>query len=154
MKYVWLLIISVLLTGCWDTITTMKPGETIELDPMTYGDEYVIDLCRVTRLTPDGAVIIDANSLTIFSDADENISEARITYLTKTGEVTGLVTRVKNWDHSADDIELTIRDKIVDCELANQYTEDQLNSLLGELVEVTGMIYYISGSRVRMQDCE
>lgn len=142
------------ITGCFDRIETMSPGETIELDPVTYGDEYVIDSCRVTRLAPDGAVLINANSLTIFSDADENINEARVTYLTKTAQVEGLVTEVNDYDFIRDDVEITIGNEKVSCELADQFTAEQLHGILGKTRTLKGTIYYISSSRVRMQDCE
>lgn len=141
-------------TGCFDRIETMSPGETIELDPVTYGDEYVIDSCRVTRLAPDGAVLINANSLTIFSDADENINEARMTYLTKTAQVEGLVTDVNDYDFIRDDVEITIGNQKVRCELADQFTTEQLQDMLGKTRTLKGTIYYISFISVRMQDCE
>ena len=141
-------------TGCFDRIETMSPGETIELEPVTYGDEYVIDSCRVTRLAPDGAVLIYANSLTIFSDADDNINEARVTYLTKTAQVKGLVTDVNDYDFIRDDVEITIGNKKVRCELTDQFTAEQLNSMLGKTRTLKGTIYAVSSVSVRMQKCE
>ena len=91
-----LLLAVALTTGCWDTITTMSPGETIELDEMTLGDEYVIDSCRVTRTAPD-VVLINASSLSIFSEARLDRNQAREKYLFRTARVTGLVTDVTNY---------------------------------------------------------
>ena len=48
-----LLLAVALTTGCWDTVTTMSPGETIALDEMTLGDEYVIKQQHAVALAAD-----------------------------------------------------------------------------------------------------
>ena len=149
-----LLLAVALTTGCWDTVTTMSPGETIELDEMTLGDEYVIDSCQVTRTAPDGAVLINASSLSIFSDARHDENQAKQKYLNQTARVTGLVTDVTNYDFIvADQVEITIDEKPVRCELNTQFTAAQLNRMLGKTATLEGKIESVSFVSVRLYDC-
>ena len=142
-----------MLSGCWDTVTTMSPGETIELDEMTFGNEYVINGCQVTRTLPDGIVLINEASLSIFSEVRDDKKQARQKYLFRNAQVTGLVTDVSDWDHSADDIEITITDKTVECELNTQFTAVQLNSMLGKTVTLKGKIEEVWFTSVDLYDC-
>ena len=149
-----LLLAVALTTGCWDTVTTMSPGETIELDEMTLGDEYVIDSCQVTRVAPDGAVLINASSLSIFSEARRDSNQAKQKYLNRTARVTGLVTDVSNYDLIvADKVEITIDDKTVRCELNTNLTEAQLNRMLGKTVTLEGTIESVYSISVWLYDC-
>ena len=149
-----LLLAVALTTGCWDTVTTMSPGETIALDEMTLGDEYVIDSCQVTRVAPDGAVLINASSLFIFSETRRDSNQAKQKYLNRTARVTGLVTDVSNYDLIvADKVEITIDDKTVRCELNTNLTEAQLNRMLGKTVTLEGTIESVYSISVWLYDC-
>ncbi len=149
-----LLLAVALTTGCWDTVTTMSPGETIELDEMTLGDEYVIDSCQVTRVAPDGAVLINASSLSIFSETRRDKNQARQKYLNRTARVTGRVTDVTNYDGIvSDDVEITIDDKTVRCELNTEFTAAQLNRMLGNTVTLEGKIDAVWFTSVWLYDC-
>ena len=152
-----LLLAVALTTGCWDTVTTMSPGETIELDEMTLGDEYVIDSCQITRVAPDGVVLINASSLSIFSDARRDRNEAKHKYLNRTARVTGLVTEVKNYDGIVrDNIEITVDtvdDKTVRCQLNTEFTAAQLNRMLGNTVTLEGTIETVLALGVWLYDC-
>lgn len=149
-----LLLAVALTTGCWDTVTTMSPGETIELDEMTFGDEYVIDSCQITRLAPDGLVLINASSLSIFSEARLDKIQAKRKYLNRTARVTGLVTEVKNYDGIVrDNIEITIDNKTVRCELNTEFTAAQLNGMLGNTATLEGKIDTVLALGVWLYDC-
>lgn len=149
-----LLLAVTLTTGCWDTVTTMRPGETIELDEMTIGDDYVINSCQVTRTAPDGVVLINASSLSIFSELRRDRNQARQKYLFRTARVTGLVTDVTNYERLfADEVEITIDDKTVDCELNTNLTEAQLNGMLGKTATLEGKIEEVLSIGVYLYDC-
>ena len=149
-----LLLAVALTTGCWDTVTTMSPGETIELDEMTLGDEYVIDSCQITRTASDGAVLINASSLSIFSEVRRDKNQARQKYLFRTARVTGLVSDVTNYDGIvSDNIEITIADKTVRCYLNTEFTAAQLNRMLGNTVTLEGTIETVLALGVWLYDC-
>ncbi len=149
-----LLLAVALTTGCWDTVTTMSPGETIELDEMTLGDEYVIDSCQITRTASDGAVLINASSLSIFSEVRRDKNQARQKYLFRTARVTGLVSDVTNYDGIvSDNIEITIADKTVRCYLNTEFTAAQLNRMLGKTATLEGKIEEVLSIAVYLYDC-
>ena len=149
-----LLLAVALTTGCWDTVTTMSPGETIELDEMTLGDEYVIDSCQVTRTASDGAVLINASSLSIFSEVRRDRNQAKQKYLNRTARVTGLVSDVTNYERLfADEVEITIDDKTVKCELNTEFTAAQLNGMLGKTGTLEGKIESVWSTSVWLYDC-
>ena len=149
-----LLLAVALTTGCWDTVTTMSPGETIELDEMTLGDEYVIDSCQVTRAAPDGAVLINASSLSIFSEARRDRNQAKRKYLNRAARVTGRVTDVTNYDFIvADEVVITIGDNTVECRLNTNLTAAQLNALLGNTATIEGKIDAVWTDSVWLYDC-
>ena len=141
------------LSGCWDTVMTMSPGETIELDEMTFGDDYVINSCQVTRTAPNDVVIINTESLSIFSEVRRDENQAREKYLFRIAEVTGLVTEVNNYDRIVrDNIEITIADKTARCYLNSEFTEAQLNSMLGKIVSIKGKIEEVSSIIIYLYD--
>ena len=149
-----LLLAVAFTTGCWDTVTTMSPGETVELDEMTFGDEYVIDSCRITREAPDGAVLINASSLSLFSEVRRDKNQARQKYLNRTARVTGRVTDVTNYERIvADTVEITLGDKTVRCELNTEFTAAQLNRMLGKTVTLEGKIESVWSISVWLYDC-
>ena len=152
-----LLLAVALTTGCWDTITTMSPGETIELDEMTIGDEYVIDSCQITRTAPDGVVPISASSLSIFSESRQDKNQARQKYLFRTARVTGLVTEVTDYRSIVSDtIEITVDtvdEKTVRCVLNTEFTAAQLNGMLGKTATLEGTIEELYSTSVWLYDC-
>ncbi len=149
-----LLLAVAFTTGCWDTVTTMNPGETVELDAMTFGDEYVVDSCRITRTAPDRVLLINASSLSIFSDARRDKNQARQKYLNRTARVTGRVTDVTNYELiAADNVEITVDDKTVRCELNTEFTAGQLNRMLGNTVTLEGKIESVWSISVWLYDC-
>lgn len=162
MRFLWtgVLLLALMTTGCWDTVTTMRPGETIELETMTFGDDYVVDSCRVTRLSPDGVALLNASSLALFSEARRDRTQAMLIYLNELARVTGLVTDVQDYQTLfADEVEITIEiddddNKVVECELRGEFTEGQLNSMLGKSATLQGRIRFIGFNEVWLYDCE
>ena len=159
-----LLLAVALTTGCWDTVTTMSPGETIELDEMTLGDEYVIDSCQITRTAPGEVVLISASSLSIFSEYLDDKTQAKQRYLNQPARVEGLVTDATDWasGFADDEIEITFKVEVVEgvfddvtvhCDLNTDFTAAQLVALLATKVTVEGKIDSLGLDSVWLYDC-
>ena len=148
-------LVAILLTGCWDTVTTMTPGETMELPPMTIGEDYRIDSCQVTRLVTD-AVVVNANALAIFQEANKDKRAAKRNYLNRTAHVTGTVSAVTNFNgpHVADRIELTLNETYsVRCELREDLPAAELHPLFGKTVTIAGRVDNIWFESLWLFDC-
>lgn len=137
------------LTGCLDTFNTMKPGETEQLDPITYGNEYELN-CEVTRLEVDVVTIDDD----LFEQARVDENETKRLYLNKTAQVSGLVVGSSFYKTLNDDIELSLGDQTIYCELLEQYSQQELDDLFATTVTVRGTIERISSVSIWLYDTE
>ena len=158
MRFQWtgvLLILALMMAGCWDTVMTLRPGETVELEDIAIGDDYVVEGCEVRRVAP-GAVVIDAASLSIFEDARADRNQAKRRYLNRAARVTGLVSDVTDFDGLADEVEITVTPdgKKVNCGLKAQLTEAELNALFGKTVTLEGFIDDVWRFGIYLYDCE
>lgn len=152
-----LLILVIAFTpGCWDTVTTMTPGDSVELDAMTFGDDYIVEGCTLTREVPAvETVLISTSSLSIFSEYEEDSIAARKRYLNTPVRVTGRVTDITNYDHIlADTVEITFGiDKTVECELSTNITHLELLNLVGTTQTLEGKVETLLWNSVWLYDC-
>ena len=152
-----LLILVIAFTpGCWDTVTTMTPGDSVELDAMTFGDDYIVEGCTLRREEPASeTVLISASSLSIFSEFENDSIAARKKYLNTTVRVTGRVTDITNYDHIlADTVEITFgEDKAVTCELGTNITHLELLNLVGTTQTLEGKIERHLWRSIWLYDC-
>lgn len=143
-----------LMTGCWDTATTLTPGETMHLEPITIGEDYRIDGCQVTRLVSE-AVVVNAESLTVFTAWDADRHAAKRNYLNRTAHVTGTVSAITNFNGwTPDRVELTLTETYsVACEFREDLPAAELHPLFGKTVTIAGQMDGILFDQLRLFDC-
>ena len=142
---------SIFTTGC-DRLEDMNPGDTIKLDPFTYGDEnkYRIDGCEITYIKHDRILI----TLSVFNDFDKNETDANDQYLKELAFAIGNVKDYNDWDVEDynDQIELDFNGKTIYVELKNQYSAVELASMIGKQKRVLGKIKEGSSVAIRLYD--
>lgn len=143
-----------LMTGCWDTATTLAPGERMQLEPITIGEDYRIEGCQVTRLVSD-AVVVNADALTVFHETEKDRQAAKRNYLNRTAHVTGTVSEIRNRDgFLSDELELTLTETYsVECEFRENLPAAELHPLFGKTVTIAGQMDGILFNQLRLFDC-
>lgn len=141
---------SVITTGCLDTarVNNMKPGETIELSPIHYGDDFELN-CEITRLV-SGEVVIDANFIeTVDRENELDRDWAFRNYGNQNAIVTGSVDSA-----SFLGIDLLVAGETIDCDLKDDLTRQEYDNLEGKTITIKGKIKDFSFLGIQLYDCE
>lgn len=141
--------------GCWDTVTTLSPGDSVDIDTVTFGEDYAVEGCVLTRAHAEASetpVQLTATAQ-IWREAETDSITARKKYLNAPARVTGIVTDVDDW-HPADIVRISFANRdTVRCELQTDLSSAALLNLVGTRVTLEGQINMVLWGSIWLYDC-
>ena len=143
------------LLGCWDTVTTMSPGDSVDIDTIAIGEDYTIDGCVLSRAsevdTAPAPFVITSTSF-IWGEAKTDATAAKQKYLNMPTRVTGIISEITDWH--PDIVRITFSGAgTVRCELRTEMSELALQKLIGERRTLAGQIHNVVWGSIWLYDC-
>lgn len=141
--------------GCWDTVTTMSPGDSVDIDTITFGEDYSVDGCVLTRARAPQAseTLVITATAPIWREAETDSIAARQKYLNRRARISGIITDVTDW-HPADIVRISFaNDDTVRCELHLDMTSLALQKLIGNRVTLEGQVNMVLWGSIWLYDC-